>query len=396
MQKFDTVIIGGGAAGIVAAISAKRGGRSAVICEKMPKLGKKILASGNGRCNLLNEKLDESHYNSGAGNFVKSVFSKFGKGRIEDFFKGLGLKLYADESGRIFPATNQAASVLRVLELELERLSVPVMLGFDVFSIHTKADSFIIKSKDQREIGCGSVIMACGGRSYPALGSDGTAYKFAAQFGHSIVEPVPVCVGLAAKSVLCHILQGQKISASVRAFVDGKAAAESSGELLFTKYGLSGTAILDLGEKVSIALNRQRRKVHIEADIVPFVDRNALEKDLTSRLAGKIRDEDIVAGILPNKFAHALKDVLKMRDASKIAGALKAVRFDVIGTRGWNEAEFTAGGVDVNEVDEFTLESKLKKRLYFAGEMLDVCGRRGGYNLAWAWASGFVAGGSTA
>ena len=405
MNKFDALIIGGGASGIVAAISARRRGRSVVICERMPKLGKKILASGNGRCNLSNEKLDESFYNPAAKGLVKSVLSKFGKNEIAGFFEGLGLKLFTDESGRAFPVTNQSASVLRVLELELERSSVPVELGFEMVSAQAISEGFVLKAKDGREVTSGSVIMACGGRSYPALGSDGTAYKFAKQFGHSIVEPVPVCVPLVVKSGLCHILQGQKISAAVRAFADGKLASESSGELLFTKYGLSGTAILDLGEAVSIALNREKRNVYVEADIVPFMDRNELEKEIENRdrhyfsrgnPMGKIVSvpfsQDILTGILPNKFGIALKSVLRSRDAAEIAGALKAMRFDVTGTRGWNEAEFTAGGVNVDEIKESTLESKLKKGLYFAGEILDVCGRRGGYNLAWAWASGFVAG----
>lgn len=391
-RKFDVAIVGGGAAGIVAAISAKRKLRNVVVCEKMPRLGKKILASGNGRCNLSNERLDESFYNSDAGGLVKSVFSKFGKNEIAGFFEGLGLKLFTDEAGRIFPATNQSSSVLKILELELGRSSVPVELGFEAVSVQAGPDGFILKAKDGRDVSSGSVIMACGGRSYPALGSDGTAYKFAKGFGHSITEPVPACVPLTVKGGLCHILQGQKISAAVKAFAGGKAVAESSRELFFTKYGLSGTAILDLGEAVSIALNRQKKKVYVEADIVPFMDSNELEKELSGRLARKVKEEDLITGILPNKFGIALRPVLGCRDAARIAATLKAMRFDVTGTRGWNEAEFTAGGVNVDEIKGSTLESKLKKGLYFAGEILDVCGRRGGYNLAWAWASGYVTG----
>lgn len=391
-KKFDTVVIGGGAAGIVAGISAKRAGRNAVICERMPRPGRKILASGNGRCNLLNERLDESFYNSSARTLVKSVLSRFGKDEIRDFFGAIGLKLYTDESGRVFPVTNQSSSVLKVLELELERLSVPVKSGFNVASIQSGKSGFVVRSDGRDEIEASSIILACGGRSYPAFGSDGAAYKFAAQFGHSIVEPVPVCVPFTAKSALCHILQGQKIRAAVRAIVDGKVAAESAGELLFTKYGLSGTAILDLGDEVSISINRKKRKVCLEADIVPFMDKRELEVYLSSRFASKMKEADITAGILPLKFGVALKDLLKTKDASGIAKALKTLRFDVTGTRGWNEAEFTAGGVNAGEVDESTLESKMRRGLYFAGEMLDVCGRRGGYNLAWAWASGFIAG----
>ncbi len=392
MKKFDTIVVGGGAAGIVAAISAARRGRTVAICEKMPGLGRKILASGNGRCNLLNEKLDESFYNAAARGLVKGVFSKFGKKDIERFFEGLGLKLYRDETGRIFPATNQSASVLRALELELERQKAHIEFGFDVTSLSVSGNGFVVKAKNGKEIVSDSVVMACGGKSYPAFGSDGTAYRFARQFGHSVIEPVPYCVGLTVKDILCHLLQGQKISARVSAFSDGNLISEASGELLFTKYGLSGTAVLDLGEEVSVAMNRRRRNVRLEVDMVPFIEKAALERELGARIAKDMKNEDLLVGILPNKFGNALRDILKQRHAAGAAALLKARRFDVIGTRGWNEAEFTAGGVSVDEVSGATLESKLRKGLFFAGEMLDVNGQRGGYNLAWAWSSGFVAG----
>ncbi|MFA5085549.1 MAG: aminoacetone oxidase family FAD-binding enzyme [Candidatus Omnitrophota bacterium] len=392
MQKFNTVVIGGGAAGISAAISAKRLNRSVVICDRMPKIGKKILASGNGRCNLLNDRLDESFYNSSARSLVRSIFERFGKGRISDFFKELGLETYS-EGGRIFPRTNQSSSVVKVLEMELSRLSVPIELNFEVVSISHSEGSFKITSRAGKSVECEKLILAAGGRSYPALGSDGSCYKLAANLGHKVIEPVPAAVPLVLKERLCHLLQGQKIIASVKAIINQKTICESGGDLLFTNYGLSGTAILDVSEEISIAINRQKiNDVLVSVDMVPFMDRSVLKSEISRRIKDNWKPEDLLVGILPNKFHFAFEGKEIGHDADKITSALKSRIFKVVETKRWNEADFTAGGIDTKYAKQGTLESTVAKGLYFAGEILDVCGKRGGYNLAWAWSSGFVAG----
>jgi predicted Rossmann fold flavoprotein len=392
VQRINTVIIGGGASGICAAISSKRTGRDVVICERLPAAGKKILASGNGRCNLLNDNLNESFYNESARGLIKAVFAKYGKKELSDFFKELGVEIYSD-GGRIFPVTNQASSVLKGLELELKRLGVPVEPGFTVDNISHSSRSFSVRSKSGKTIECEKLVIAAGGKSYPALGSDGSCYKFAEKFGHKVIAPVPAGVALVVKDRLCHLLQGQRISAKAKAVINKKEVGESDGEMLFTKYGLSGTAILDISESISVAINRLgERSVYVSADMVPFMERAELEKEIEKRIKRKFAPQDILTGILPNKFSTALKEELSGRSASDIAVLLKNRVFKVDQTKGWNEAEFTAGGIDVSQVDERTLESKLVRGLYFAGEILDVCGARGGYNLAWAWASGLVAG----
>ncbi len=388
----EVIVLGGGAAGIVSAISAARAGESVVICEKMAQLGKKILATGNGRCNLLNDKLSEEFYNPAARQLVKSVFEKFGKAEILDFFKSLGLEVYSQD-GRIFPATNQASSVLKVFEMELRRLSIPVELNFTCSSISFSNGRILVSSKEGKTLECRKVIITGGGRTYPALGSDGSIYEIVRQLGHSIVEPVPSAVPLVVNDPLCHVLQGQKIFASARSVIDSKEGSVVEGELLFTKYGLSGSCILDTSEEISIALNREhRRDVYVAVDMVPFMDRGKLKDELVRRKKANLSGAEMLAGILPNKVCAALAHILERDDLDSAVGVLKGMRFKVAGTRGWNEAEFTAGGVNVDEVHPGTLESKLKKGVYFAGEVLDVDGKRGGYNLAWAWASGFVAG----
>lgn len=392
MRKFDIVVVGGGAAGIVAAISARRLGRYVVICEKMPRLGKKILISGAGRCNISNLDLSETHYNAEAMGIVKSVFSKFGKEDIERFFNELGLKTYSQD-GRVFPVTNQASSVLRVLEEEIKSLKIPVEFDFEVNHITGSADGFIVRSKSGKDISCGSIVITGGGKAYPSLGSDGSCYGLAKAFGHKIIEPVPSAVPLLAKDKFCHLLQGQKIQCIAKGIIDGRITKEARGELLFTKYGLSGTAILDISGDISIAINRLKKKsAQVSIDMVPFIDKDDLKKEIEIRISRYTAVENLMIGMLPNKFTLIFRDLFKGASVEKIVDVLKDKRFDIIGARGWNEAEFTAGGIDTEEVREGTLESKLKKKVYFAGEILNVDGRRGGYNLAWAWASGYVAG----
>ena len=392
MDPFDIIVIGGGASGIVAAASAKRKGRSVLLCEKMPQLGRKILASGGGRSNLSNERIDSSFYNPAARGITSAVFGKFGGDEIIRFFRDIGLEVYA-QSGRIFPVTNQAASVLKVLEIELKRLSVPVELGCEIIGIVYKNGVFSVSAKRGGKWQCRKLILAGGGRAYPALGSDGSSYKFAKHFGHRIIEPVPSAVSLLVKDEACHLLQGQKISAKAKSIINGKIAREAEGDVIFTKYGLSGTAVLDISEEISIALNRYHNKdVAVSIDMVPFMEESNLRNEIEKRFKRFIPQGELLFGLLPNKFDRALKNILGVRDVTEIVTSLKDRRFRVLGTRGWNEAEFTAGGVDLRDVNESTLESKLQKGLYFAGEILDVSGRRGGYNLAWAWASGFVVG----
>ncbi len=386
------IVIGGGAAGILAAISAGRSGSDVILCERMNRLGRKVLASGNGRCNLLNDRLDSSFYNPSSKHLVETAFSRFGKREILDFFLELGLHVYSD-GGRIFPVTNQSSSVLKVLEMELKRLSVCVEYNFNVTGITYANGSFIVSSDSGKSLAGRSVVIACGGKSYPALGSDGSAYKIAKNLGHTIVEPVPAAVPLLAKNETCHVLQGQKICAHVKGLVDGKTVSEASGDLLFTKYGLSGTAILDISRELSVAINRHNTTdLAVRVDMAPFINRDELETEISERVKKGVAAEDLLIGILPNKFGMALKKDLISKDPASIAESLKERRFKVTGTRGWNEADFTAGGIDVKGICEKSLESKARSGLFFSGEILDVDGKRGGYNLAWAWSSGFIAG----
>ena len=327
MKKYSAAVIGGGAAGIVAAISHSRQGASVVICEKMPRLGKKILATGNGRCNLLNDNLDESFYNPVARKLVKSIFNQFGKTAVMDFFKNLGLQVYSQE-GRIFPVTNQAASVLAVLEMEIQRLAVPSEFEFNCSAISGSRDNFIVSSIDGRKIECRKVIVAVGGKTYPAYGADGSFLQVVERLGHSIIEPVPAAVPLVVKDNLCQVLQGQRITAGVRSLVTGRQGEEVRGELLFTKYGLSGTAILDVSEQISVAMNRQHlTEVYVIVDMVPFMDQRQLQTELEKRKKERWPAADMLTGILPNKIGGALKYLFENNEINAIIDSLKAMAF---------------------------------------------------------------------
>jgi len=397
-KRSDVAVVGGGAAGLMAAISAARRGASAVVCDRMPRLGKKILATGGGRCNLSNEDLSPAAFTTTSRSVVASVLDRFGEEDIRAFFKGLGLEMYAEE-GRLFPITNQASSVLGLLEDELRRLGVAVELGFEAAEVRRAAAAFTVASADGRQLEATSVILAGGGRSYPALGSNGSAYRLAQGFGHAIVPPVPSAVPVLVKDKLCHHLQGVRARAKATALVEGETAGTADGDVLFTQYGLSGTAVLDVSESLSVALNRDGlTSAGLVLDFVPFLARTTLAARFAKRLKEGRAAGDLALGLLPDRFAAVLAGMAPagVQDpgaaGAALAGALKEKRFTVYGTRGWNEAEFTSGGVDAREVDPRTLRSKRQEGLYFAGEILDVQGKRGGYNLAWAWASGFVAG----
>ena len=392
----DVAVIGAGAAGLAAAIGAARKGASVVAAERLPKPGKKILVTGGGRCNLCHEKIEAADFTSTDPSLVSSVLSRVGPDDILGFFRELGLSTVSD-GGRVYPAAGQAASVLKVLLLEAERRGVAQELEFEAAAVDSRAGGFTVTSRDGRTIEARHVVLAGGGRSYPALGANGSGYELARKWGHRIILPVPSAVPLLAKDPLCHFLQGQRIRARAAALLGGKTVREADGDLLFTAYGLSGTAVLDVSECLSIALHRDGRSdAALSADLVPFMTVDQLAAEIRRRLQAGWAESDLLSGILPEKFAvlaRARPGAEGRPDtAAALAAVLKNKRFAVHGTRGWNEAEFTSGGVDAREVEPGTLESMRCRGLHLAGEVLDVQGPRGGYNLAWAWASGLIAG----
>jgi predicted Rossmann fold flavoprotein len=395
MKQTKIAVIGGGGAGILAAIAAARKGAEVLVAERMSLLGKKVLASGAGRCNLLNETLDASFYNEEAAAIVDRTFRRFGKEDILSFFRELGLWTHTEEDGRIFPLTDKALTLMELLRAELDRLGVGVRLNCPIRTVKRDGEGFLLETENGEPARADRVILAAGGRSYPNLGSDGSGFALASSFGHRIVEPVPATVPLVSQDVWCRVLDGQKIRARACPLLDSKEVMPwIEGDVLFTNYGLSGTAILDISDPISVGLNRApAKKAAVVLDLVPFLDENALLREFERRLGRGMKDSSLVAGLLPPKFAQVLRGFFFVPEKIRqLASVLKHRLFYVSGTRGWDAAEFTAGGVAVPEIEPETFESKKKKNLYLCGEVVDVNGRRGGYQLAWAWSSGYLAG----
>ena len=395
MRHKKILVIGGGGAGLVAAISAARKGSEVIILDRMAILGKKVLASRAGRCNLLNETLDASFYNLEAKEMVEKTFTRFGKEDILSFFRELGLWTYAEEDGRIFPLTDKALTLMELLQAELSRLGIKSILNCHVQNINaSNSQRLTLETATHGNIIGDRVILATGGKSYPVLGSDGSGFSLAENCGHTIIQPVTATVPLLSQDTWCRALEGQKIRVRACPLLEDKEVMPwINGDILFTKYGLSGTAIMDISDPISVALGRGKTKrVAVAVDFIPFLNESDLLKEFKRRTARGMTGNALVSGLLPPKFALVLQDFLSPDKLPQLASILKRRIFYITDTRGWNEAEFTAGGVDISEINPETFESKKQKGLYLCGEILDVNGRRGGYQLAFAWASGYLTG----
>jgi len=405
----DVVIIGGGPSGIIAAIVAARNGADVTILEKGSQLGRKILVTGNGRCNMSNENISWQNYHGKYPKFSASVFGRFSNYDTLEFFRELGLETKVEDRGRIFPVSDQATSVLDVLLYELESLEINVLYKSKVTSINKSDYGFSIKLFNGKVIKADKVIISTGGKTFPKLGNTGDGYKLAETLGHKIETIFPVSVGLEVEhgyKTLCNKLQGVKVEAEARAVIGDMVLAEDVGTVLFTHFGLSAWAIMRLSFAVSRALNVDGNEmVDILIDFFPQYSVDDLDSLLEQRFKENPKKTlgFSFVGLMQKKLAPVLLEFVEFDttrkvgeiskvDRRKIVETLKSFRLEVEGTRSWDEAQFTYGGVAVEEIDSKTMESKVILGLYFAGEVVDIVGDSGGYNLQWAWSSGYVAG----
>ncbi len=382
-MKIDVAVIGGGASGIMAAIFAARSGKKVCILEKNPRIGKKILATGNGRCNFTNINARPEDYNQ---EFVASGFECFSPREVITFFEELGLLSKEEAEGRVYPLSGQATAVLDVLRFELSRLSVKEIVDFDVQKIEKSNDGFVIYSKNEK-VHAKKVIVATGGMASPKSGSDGKGYELLKAFGHHTTKLVPSLVQLKCEKSVGGVRAYGKVTTQ-----DGKS---DIGEIQFNNYGISGIPVFGLAKYV-------KKGEPVFLDLLPDYTEDEVVKILKAR--PKQTMETYLIGILNKALAHFLlkecgisplskmSDTLKDDEIKKIAKKIKSWRFDVTGTMPWDNAQVTAGGIELSEVDQKTMESKLCPGLYITGEVLDIDGPCGGYNLQWAWASGKMAG----
>lgn len=389
---FDIAIIGAGASGLAASIAAKRKNPylSVALIEALPRVGKKILATGNGRCNITNTGLSEKDYNTA---LVSDIIKKYSPEKIIDFFSSLGLRTFSDSEGRVYPMSNTASSVLDCLRFEVQRLDIETICDTHIDFVEKKNGVFIINNDIKAE----KLIIATGGKASPSQGSDGSGYDLLKTLGHNITSVYPGLVQLTVKENL-RSLKGIRIKASV-SLSGNNSHAVSSGEILFTDYGLSGIAVMDVSRCL------YGKNCLCEIDCLPMMDKCETEAFLLERKAANavMAVENVLSGLVPKKFGqYILKECCIPPDKPigrlgndvlcKIAEKLKRVTFNVTGTKGFTNAQITVGGADMREFNRRTLESEKIKNLYCTGELLDVDAVCGGFNLHWAWASGLAAG----
>lgn len=389
------IVIGAGASGMLAAIIAAGYGASVTVLEGMEKPGKKLLLTGSGRCNLTNLAQEVSCYRGAPDAFIKSVLSQFSMEDTLTFFKELGL-LTQEKNGYVYPVTGQAASVLEVLLLELRRRKVKVKCNEKVTAIEKAGGCWQVRTATWT-YEADAVILAAGSKAAPATGSDGSGYALAQMTGHTVVMPLEALVPLKTKETWSYKLAGVRMAASMTLFC-GKNTYREQGELQWTDYGITGIAVFQLSRYAVRALH-ERQQVWIQLDLAPFLT----EKELFSYLQQRVETAscgELPVGILPKKvIAPLLKEAgiaaEKKADTEtlrKIVRAVKAVTLTVTGSKPFAQAQVCSGGVDTAQVDASTLESKCAPGLYLTGELLDVDGACGGYNLQWAWSTGYVAG----
>ena len=401
MKKYDVAVIGGCAAGMAAAINAKRRNPklNIAIIEKLPRLGKKILATGNGRCNLTNLNAKCSDYNN--SKFVWRALEAYNPVRVINFFESMGLLTYNDSEGRVYPRSNMAASVLDALRYEIEILGIEVICDTPVESVKQKNGGFILNGNTE----CRKLLVATGGKASPSQGSDGSGYDLAKSLGHTVTKLYPSLVPLTVSSNV-KPLKGVRARNVRLTLTNGKTVKKTSGELLFTENGISGIAAMELASKVGELIDSVNQKTFTEIDFLPDMSEKELVDYLINikRIKGKCPLDVLFTGVLPwaigVEICKAAKLYKQDRCISSISNAelallaekTKKYVLEISGTKGFANAQVTGGGVSVSEINPATMESKLCKGLYFAGEIIDVDAGCGGYNLQWAFASGLFAG----
>jgi len=405
----DVIVVGGGAAGLLAAIVARRHGAQVTLLERNQRVGKKILATGNGRCNLTNTDMQLSHFHGSHPKFAYPALNKFDNCQTIEFFERLGISHKVEERGKVFPFSNQASSVLDVLRHELEELGVETVVEAEVKEIKKGPRGFEILVKGGRQYSGQRVILATGGKAAPNLGSTGSGYELAQKLGHRLVEPFPALVQLKLAEPFLKSIKGIKFDGDAEILVKDKTVARARGEILFTEYGISGPPIFDLSRTAAHWLQKKER-VWLRVIMINHYSRDELAAYVTKRFQdnpGKTLAFSFVGFInkqlVPVLLKQAgIQDIHKKvaevtaREREKIIDILQDWRFGVTGTNPWSAAQVTAGGIDVRDVNPQTMESKIVPGLFFAGEILDIDGDCGGYNLQWAWSSGYVAGESAA
>ena len=391
----NIAIIGGGASGMFAAIAAAQSGVNTVtIYERGSRIGRKILATGNGRCNMTNINATVENYHGEDPEFVRYATENFWVSETLDMFSRMGILYKCEDEGKVYPYSDQASSVLDALRHELDRRGVIVKCNFDVQSLKKNGNGFLITPYKGEAAYADKVIAATGGKAAPDLGSNGGGYTLLKSFGHHITDLRPSLVQLKTSGELTKKLKGIKVNASV-----SLGGFTEYDEVLFTDYGLSGPAVFSLS-------SRYDAQKSITLDIMSEYSFPEIVDMLSERRAilGDTPLEEFFTGMLNKRVGQVIlksvtgsplsrkSETLTDAEIRAVASMIKKWRFEIVGTMSWNSAQVTKGGARTSEFNPQTMESRLARGLYATGEVLDIDGDCGGYNLQWAWSSGYIAG----
>lgn len=402
-MNYDLIIIGAGACGIVTSIMAKDLGINVALIESGDRIGKKILTTGNGRCNITNNEINYLRYHSDNKLFFKYALDNFNLDDTLTFFKSIGLYVLPLEEGKLYPMSLQASSVLDIFRFNIEDREIPLYINSKVKKIE-KQNTFKIITEDGATFTSKKVLLCTGGKSYSKTGSDGSGYTLAKSLGHSIIATSPGLVQLKLKYDRLKALSGVKFIGCASIFIDNKLRKVDSGEILFTDYGISGPPILQLSRFASKGI-LAKRNVTLKVDMMMDFSRDALidffenhfaifsHRSISENLVGIINKKliPIVLKEVGIEDIHSITYNISYDQRFKLYNLLKDWEFIVCGTNSFDNAQVTLGGIDTTEVSDTSLESKLVSGLYFGGEILDVDGDCGGFNLQWAWSSAAVA-----
>ena len=406
-QKGTTMrigVIGGGASGMMAAITAARAGAQVTIIEHTARVGKKILSTGNGKCNFTNQNLSKGDYNGNHPSFAEPALKVFDNQKTLLFFEDCGMAVTCKRDGYYYPHSGQASTLLNVLRFQLDVLNIRIETECYIDTIQKKDGKFYLGGREKKFV-FDKLILACGGNAAPATGSDGSGYKLAKMLGHRIVKPLPVLTYVRSKDACLKELAGVRAGAQVSLYVDGTLIQTEEGELQLNKDNVSGIPVFQFSHAAIRALD-QKKKVAVVIDFLPHEDIEFLLNKMENHLKiiyNNIPASEVFSAIVNKKVSQAIfrrasvpfdKEMgkLSQKELGRVVSLIKAFPLEVCSYPGFEAAQATMGGVDTNEINPHTMMSEKVEGLYFAGEIMDIDGRCGGYNLQWAWSSGYVAG----
>lgn len=403
MTETEVAVIGGGASGLMASIASALSGADTIILEHMDRVGKKILATGNGKCNYTNEVQGLSCYRGDDPAFTVPVLKQFDRKKTVGFFREIGIEPKV-KNGYYYPASEQAASVLDVLRMEASYTGVKEIVSCEIKSVKKQGNAFLIQT-GMGDFRAKSIIFATGLLASPKTGSDGSALPHIERFGHHIIDIVPALVPLQGKQSFFKMLAGIRAEVSIRLYINGAETTTERGELQLTDYGISGIPVFQISRYATRAL-KQKKTVYALIDFMPDRSFESVNDLLKLRFYTQSHGKDAaqaMIGLCNKKLAEVLLKEAGIDlhiPAKKISGKqltrlvklLKELRVDITGSKDIAQAQVCAGGVDTREIEAASMMSKLVPGLFFAGEVVDIDGTCGGYNLQWAWSSGYVAG----